>query len=83
MGFVIKGANKKKDNDVQGDFIAEVEVLVDGLLHEKIKLPTSFTTRRYEITWKYEMKPGKHNILLKLVNPDPHMQVQLHELIVY
>ncbi|MEY4628856.1 MAG: hypothetical protein RLZZ595_1182 [Bacteroidota bacterium] len=83
MGFVIKGANKKKENDAQGDFIAEVEVLVDGTLHEKIKLPTSFTTRRYEITWKYEMKPGKHNILLKLVNPDPHMQVQLQELIIY
>ena len=81
-GFVIKGENRKTASAAQA-LIAEVEVYVDGMLHEKAKLPVSFTSRRHEICWKYDLKPGKHAVKLKILNPDAAMQVHLTELISY
>jgi hypothetical protein len=43
----------------------------------------NFTTRRHEISWKYDLNPGKHAVKLKLLNPDAAMQVQLTEMISY
>lgn len=82
-GFVIKGECKKVSADAPLDLNAEVEISVDGVLHEKIKLPVGFTKRRHEITWKYDMDFGKHTIQLKLLNPDPRIQVDLREIIIY
>jgi hypothetical protein len=82
-GFVIKGDNKKLGKDASDALVGDVEVYIDGLLFEKVALPISFTTRRYEISWKYDLKPGKHTVQLKLLNPNPGMQVYLTEIIVY
>jgi hypothetical protein len=82
-GFVIKGDNKKQGKDASGALVGDVEVYIDGLLFEKVALPVSFTTRRYEIAWKYDLKPGKHTVQLKLLNPNPGMQVYLTEMIIY
>jgi ADP-ribosylglycohydrolase len=82
-GFVIKGDNKKQGKDASGSLVADVEVYIDGLLFEKVALPVSFTTRRYEIAWKYDLKPGKHTVQLKILNPNPGMQVYLTEMIIY
>lgn len=81
-GFIIRGENRKTTSAAQA-LIAEVEVYIDGVLHEKAKLPVSFTTRRYEICWKYDLKTGKHAVKLKLLNPDAAMQVHLSEIILY
>ena len=61
----------------------EFEVYVDGQKLEQIKMPTSFTTRRHEVAWKYELPEGKHQVKLKLLNPQEGYQVRVDNLLVY
>jgi hypothetical protein len=82
-GFVIKGENKKQGKDASAALVGDVEVYVDGAFYEKVPLPVSFTERRHEMAWKYDLKPGKHTVQLKLLNPNPGMQVYLTEMIMY
>ena len=45
IGFVMKGAANKKNDQV--DYIFKTELYINGKLVETSSLPTSFTTRRY------------------------------------
>ena len=65
-GFVIQG--ETADWGSNSDFVIQTELYVDGKLVEKPELPTSYTTRRYEIAWKYDLPKGNHKIELKLLN---------------
>jgi hypothetical protein len=81
IGFVMKGAANKKNE--QADYIFKAELYIDGKLIETSSLPTSFTTRRYELFWKYQLPKGKHTVRVKLLNPDEKYNLRLGELIVY
>ena len=50
---------------------------------EKINLPTSFTTRRYEVSWKFQLNKGKHNVKVRVENPNPEAKLYLKEIISY
>ena len=81
-GFVLGGwANKTaKEYD---DFVAELEMSIDGGTPEKILMPTKFATRKHEIGWKYKLAEGNHNVSVRLLNPDPGFKVDVGDLIVY
>jgi hypothetical protein len=85
-GFVVKGEAKPKEGsswDSKSEKFAQIEVYIDGKLHETAKLPVRFTTRRHEICWKYELGDAPHTVKLKLLNPDPAIICYLSELIWY
>ena len=63
-GFVVKGETAKWASTSTFQF--EMEVWVDGKLFETAKLPTSFTTRRHELTWKYLLTKGKMRNITKV-----------------
>lgn len=65
-GFVLRGETADGDNT---DFVFHTELYVDGKLIEKPELPASFTTRRYELCWNYDLPKGKHEVQLKILNP--------------
>lgn len=65
-GFVIQG--ETADWGSASDFVIHTELYVDGKLVEKPELPTSYTTRRYEVAWKYDLPKGDHKVELKLLN---------------
>ncbi len=84
--FVIKGEAKPREGtswDSKSDKFALVEVYLDNQLIETTKLPISFTTRRHEITWKYNLSDTKHQVKLKLIQPDADIVCYLSELIWY
>jgi hypothetical protein len=60
-----------------------MEVIVDGKLLETAKLPTSFTTRRHELTWKYNLPKGKHSVNLKLLNPSTEHDCRITDILIY
>ena len=64
----------------RGQFI---EVLIDNELAEKISLPTDFTKRRHEICWKYNLKPEKHTVKIKLVNPANGFHILMGNILIY
>ena len=81
-GFVLKGEARKK-NPGAADYVFEMEVYVDGQKVETAKLPTKFTTRRHDLCWKYAMTHKKHEVKIKVLNPDDNYEVRTSEYIVY
>ncbi len=82
IGFVLTGSSQK-EKEVLEDFIHSVEVYVDNELVETVDLPTSFTTRRHDICWKYNLTNQKHSVHLKLVNPKQGYRLWLGDVVVY
>jgi ADP-ribosylglycohydrolase len=85
-GFVINGDYRAKPGtnyDSNTKETAVVELYVDGIKSETIKLPLSFTTRRHEIAWKYQLENKAHRITLKLLNPNPTISCFLSDAIFY
>jgi hypothetical protein len=68
IGFVLSGEASMK-NASESNYVFNSELYVDGKLVESPKLPVSFTTRRTELCWKYQMQRGKHTVRLKILNP--------------
>ena len=82
IGFILRGeATKIKDNSREHDF--EAELYIDGAKIETAKLPTDFTTRRYELFWKYGLPNTNHTVRIKVLNPTNEAQVNTWEYIVY
>lgn len=64
-GFVLRGEAQK----VLGDNVTiQIAVSIDGGANKIIPLPTSFTTRRHEICWEYQLAPGKHKVVIKRID---------------
>jgi hypothetical protein len=80
-GFVITGNTAQWGSST--DFVFHTELYVDGKLVEKPELPASYTTRRYELTWKYKLPAGKHAVELKILNPSDKESITGVEAIYY
>jgi len=79
----LNGQAQKQNVEELVDGILEFEMYIDGQKVEQIKMPTSFTTRRHEVAWKYDLPEGKHQVKLKLLNPQEGYQVRVDNLLVY
>lgn len=83
-GFILRGdAMAKARNNNAPDYEFQAEVYVDGQKIESPRLPTDFTTRRLELTWKYPLPKGKHTVLVKIANPDNRYEFRNLEYIVF
>ena len=78
-GAIFRGRISGKDHD----YVAEVECYIDGKLVEKALLPDLYTTRRPELFWFFDLKPGKHTATFKWLNPQNGMSVNFTELVIY
>jgi hypothetical protein len=81
-GFILRGDAKTK-NANSPDYEFQTEVYVDGKKIESPVLPTNFTTRRLEMTWKYPLKKGRHSVMVKILNPDARYDLRNLEYIVF
>ncbi|MEJ7830139.1 MAG: ADP-ribosylglycohydrolase family protein [Segetibacter sp.] len=80
-GFVIKGDASGWGNT--SDYVFNTELYIDDKLVESPKLPVNFTTRRYELAWKYGLPKGKHAVRLKFLNPSNEHPVKAGDAIIY
>jgi hypothetical protein len=80
-GFVLKGETARWASE--SIYIFNTELYVDDKLVESPKLPTSYTTRRYELCWKYDLPKGKHSVRLKILNPSKDEAFNSSEAIIY
>ena len=81
-GFILRGEARKLKEDA-ADYDFEAELYIDGEKIETAKLPTNFTTRRYELFWKYGLANKKHNVQIKILNPTENAEVNTWDYIVY
>jgi len=80
-GFVMKGDASPWANT--SDYVFQTELYLDDQLIEKPQLPVSFTTRRHEFCWKYQIPKGKHTVKLKILNPSNDHYIRSGEAIIY
>jgi len=80
-GFVLRGETAKWGSE--SNYVFKTELYVDDKLVESPELPASYTTRRYELCWKYDLPKGKHSVRLRILNPSTEEQVNPSEAIIY
>ncbi|MBL7856767.1 MAG: ADP-ribosylglycohydrolase family protein [Cyclobacteriaceae bacterium] len=80
-GFVLRGDASSWNN--QSEYVFETELYLDDQLIDKPQLPVSFTTRRHELCWKYELPKGKHAVKMKILNPTTAHPIQAWDAIIY
>ena len=80
-GFVVKGETARWGSE--STYVFNTELYVDDKLVESPKLPASYTTRRYELCWKYDLPKGKHVVRLKILNPSKDEEFNASEALIY
>jgi hypothetical protein len=53
------------------DYVAEIEVWIDGTLDQVSVSPMKGTSRKLEPAWKYGLPEGRHSVKLHWRNPKP------------
>jgi hypothetical protein len=81
-GFVMQGGARKAGDQMEHREL-NLEVFVDGNQIEEAVLPTSFQSRRHEVTWKYKLQDGEHEVRLVWINPLEGYRIDLNRVIVY
>jgi hypothetical protein len=79
-GFVLRGDAKGGN---QSNYVFNATLFIDDKEVETIKLPVSFTNRRHELAWNYQLPKGKHAVRLKILNPSTNDKLNAGEVIVY
>jgi hypothetical protein len=80
-GFVLRGEAARWSSESK--FIYHTALYVDDKLIESPELPVSYTTRRYELCWKYDLPKGQHSVRLKILNPTNDEHISSSEAIIY
>ena len=70
-------------NKVNNDYVAELEIMIDGKVVELVKMPADFSKRKLDLYWNYDLKPGKHTFKIRHLNPDPETRVILGNAVTY
>ncbi|WP_210516018.1 ADP-ribosylglycohydrolase family protein [Hymenobacter terricola] len=81
IGYVLRGETAKYE--AQSDYVLQLQVTLDNQAPETVALPCAFTTRRYDLAWKYQLPKGHHTVRLKLLNPSPDHPCKLEEAYFY
>lgn len=82
-GFLLTGEARNINDQDTSDYDFEAELYIDGNKVETAKLPTSFTTRRHDLFWKYNLPNAKHHVEIKITNPSNNAGVNTWDYIVY
>jgi hypothetical protein len=80
-GFVLKGEAISKSPNAEYTF--HTELYVDGKMIGKPVLPTGFNSRSQELCWNYDLKQGRHEVKLKIINPAPEAEIRPGEAIIF
>ena len=65
------------------NYVAQIEVVVDGKAPELVELPADINKRRQEIFYKYDFEQGDHTLSLRWLNPDKGVSIDITRAVVY
>ncbi len=79
IGVVIVGNVQSPDRN----YVAEVEVHLDGAPVETVRMPADSRKRRLEVFWRYRLPKGQHYLTFNWKNPMPEATLSLTDGLVY
>jgi hypothetical protein len=82
-GIVVLGNVKSQCGVATSDYVALLDVYLDGSKTEQIHMPFDYIVRKYDIYFKYMLKKGDHKLEIKWVNQDPDFRIYLKSYVVY
>jgi hypothetical protein len=82
-GVVVLGNVKSVCGVSKSDYVALLDVYVDGVKTEQIKMPFDYIVRKYDIYHKYLLPQGDHEVEIKWVNQNPDFRMYLKSVVTY
>ena len=80
VGFAVNGETVSAD--MKGHAL-KVAMTIDGNAVETVELRTDPLVRNPTPFWKYGLRPGSHEVRLKVLNPSDRMKVRLQDAVIY
>jgi len=78
-GIVVSGSVQSSDNN----YIANIEVSIDGRPVKTIKAPADYRYRTQELYWNYDLKHGPHTLSFRWTNPERTTKINVGRIIIY
>ncbi len=82
-GIVVLGNVKSRCGVATSDFAALLDVYIDGVKTEQVRMPYDYIIRKYDIYHKYLLTDGDHKLEIKWINPDPEFRITLKSFVIY
>ena len=65
------------------DYVAQVEIVIDGVVYETVDLPSDNNKRRQEILYKYDLDEGDHTVLMRWINAKDIASIDITRAVIY
>jgi hypothetical protein len=82
-GIVVLGNVKSQCGIPTSDYIALLDVYIDGVKTEQVRMPYDYIVRKYDIFHKYLLENGPHQLEIKWINQDPEFRIYSKSYVVY
>jgi len=82
-GIVVLGNVKSQCGESKSNYVALLDVYMDGVKTEQVRMPFDYIIRKYDIYHKYMLENGNHQVEIRWMNPDPAFRIYLKSYVVY
>jgi len=82
-GIVVLGNVKSVCGVSKSDYVALLDIFIDGEKIEQVKMPFDYIVRKYDIFHKYLLKQGDHKLEIKWANQHPDFRMYEKSYVVY
>ncbi len=67
----------------KSDYVALLDVYIDGEKVEQVKMPFDYIVRKYDIYHKYLLKQANHRVEIKWINKNPDFSLYMKSVVIY
>jgi len=82
-GIVVLGNVKSNCGVAKSDYVALLDIYVDGKKTEQIRMPYDYIIRKYDIYHKYLLEQGKHHVQIVWANKHPEFSLYMKSIVIY
>lgn len=82
-GIVVLGNVNSICSVPTSDYVALLDVYIDGEKVEQVKMPYDYIVRKYDIYHKYLLEEGPHHVEIKWVNKNPDFSIYMKSIVIY
>ena len=82
-GVVVLGNVKSRCGVTKSDYVALLDIMLDGKKVEQVKMPFDYIVRKYDIYHKYLLTEGPHHLEIVWTNKNPEFSLYMKSIVVY
>jgi len=82
-GIVVLGNVNSICSVTTSDYVALLDIYIDGEKVEQVKMPYDYIVRKYDIFHKYLLENKDHHVEIKWVNKNPDFSIYMKSIVIY